>query len=207
MIGRDCDIWDEVANTLGVVAGLAIGWAGVRFLKARKLVEGRPRTNFQRSSTRRSACSTEFQKFVDARQCDRPRGRRDRRRILHRHRQFAGQGRPDAADRPRFWAASTSRDFFVTLKGDHGIHSLKAAQAAGAVTLNYGLFINTIINFVIVAFVLFLVIRAINRLQACQGCAAAGVGRNSASARNPRLAEGARIMKSRFCRGDSGALS
>jgi VanZ family protein len=39
MVGRDCDIWDEVANTLGVLAGLAIGWAGVRFLKARKLVE------------------------------------------------------------------------------------------------------------------------------------------------------------------------
>jgi large conductance mechanosensitive channel len=57
-------------------------------------------------------------------------------------------------------------DFFVTLKGDHGILSLKAAQAAGAVTLNYGLFINTIINFLIVAFVLFLVIRGINRLQA-----------------------------------------
>jgi large conductance mechanosensitive channel len=59
-------------------------------------------------------------------------------------------------------------DFFVTLKGDHSIHSLKAAQAAGAVTVNYGLFINTIINFLIVAFVLFLVIRAVNRLQAAK---------------------------------------
>jgi len=56
-------------------------------------------------------------------------------------------------------------DFFLTLKGDHAITSLKQAQAAGAVTLNYGLFVNAIINFAIVAFVLFLVIRAINRLQ------------------------------------------
>jgi large conductance mechanosensitive channel len=39
------------------------------------------------------------------------------------------------------------------------------AQAAGAVTLNYGIFINTIISFVIVAFSVFLVIRRINRLK------------------------------------------
>jgi large conductance mechanosensitive channel len=39
------------------------------------------------------------------------------------------------------------------------------AQAAGAVTLNYGMFINTIISFVIVAFAIFMVIRNINRLK------------------------------------------
>lgn len=43
--------------------------------------------------------------------------------------------------------------------------SLADAQAAGAVTVNYGLFINVIISFVIVAFVIFLLIRGINRLQ------------------------------------------
>jgi large conductance mechanosensitive channel len=42
--------------------------------------------------------------------------------------------------------------------------SLAAAQQAGAVTLNYGLFINKIISFVIVAFALFLVIRGMNRM-------------------------------------------
>ena len=42
--------------------------------------------------------------------------------------------------------------------------SLADAKAAGAVTINYGMFINTIINFVIVAAALFLLIRAINRL-------------------------------------------
>jgi len=56
-------------------------------------------------------------------------------------------------------------DFFVTLKGDHSITSLALAQKAGAVTLNYGLFINTLINFIIVAFVLFLIIRGVNRLK------------------------------------------
>jgi large conductance mechanosensitive channel len=43
---------------------------------------------------------------------------------------------------------------------------LKAAQDADAVTLNYGPFINAIINFAIVAFALFMVVRAINRLTA-----------------------------------------
>jgi large conductance mechanosensitive channel len=43
--------------------------------------------------------------------------------------------------------------------------TLADAQAAGAVTLNYGLFINTLINFLIVAFVIFLIIRGVNRLK------------------------------------------
>ncbi|UCH35109.1 MAG: large-conductance mechanosensitive channel protein MscL [Armatimonadota bacterium] len=41
--------------------------------------------------------------------------------------------------------------------------SLADAKAAGAVTINYGAFINTIINFLIVAFAMFLVVRGINR--------------------------------------------
>jgi len=43
--------------------------------------------------------------------------------------------------------------------------SLAAARAAGAVTLNYGTFINTLINFVILAFVIFLMVRGVNRLR------------------------------------------
>ncbi len=43
--------------------------------------------------------------------------------------------------------------------------SLAAAKEAGAVTLNYGIFINNIISFLIVAFSLFLVIRSMNRLK------------------------------------------
>jgi len=46
--------------------------------------------------------------------------------------------------------------------------TLESAQKAGAVTLNYGTFINTCISFLIVAFAVFLLIRAINRLQAAQ---------------------------------------
>lgn len=38
--GRDADIFDELANTLGVICGLGIGWAGVAYLKARTLVDG-----------------------------------------------------------------------------------------------------------------------------------------------------------------------
>lgn len=43
--------------------------------------------------------------------------------------------------------------------------SLADAQAAGAVTLNYGTFINTIISFIIVAFAVFMLIRSINKLK------------------------------------------
>jgi large conductance mechanosensitive channel len=43
--------------------------------------------------------------------------------------------------------------------------SLTAAKAAGAVTLNYGVFFNTIMIFLIVAFSVFLLIRSVNRLK------------------------------------------
>lgn len=42
--------------------------------------------------------------------------------------------------------------------------TLSDAQTAGAVTINWGVFLNTVINFAIVSFALFLVVRAINRL-------------------------------------------
>jgi large conductance mechanosensitive channel len=41
--------------------------------------------------------------------------------------------------------------------------SLAAAQEAGAATINYGVFLNTIINFIIVAFAVFLLVRQVNR--------------------------------------------
>src|ERR1700744_2533536 len=55
-------------------------------------------------------------------------------------------------------------NFFVVLKGDRAVDTLAAAKAAKDVTINYGLFINAIINFLIVAFVLFMLIRQINKL-------------------------------------------
>src|SRR5271154_599318 len=51
--------------------------------------------------------------------------------------------------------------------------SLDAAQKAGAVTFNYGMFINTTISFVIVAFAVFLLVRAVNRLKAKEEAAPA----------------------------------
>ena len=44
--------------------------------------------------------------------------------------------------------------------------SLEAAKAAGAVTINYGVFINTLISFLMVAFAVFLLIKGVNKLQA-----------------------------------------
>src|SRR5689334_1040286 len=55
-------------------------------------------------------------------------------------------------------------DLFVSLSGQ-SYPSLAAAKAAGAPTLNYGVFINTLINFVIVAFAVFVVVRQANRLK------------------------------------------
>jgi large conductance mechanosensitive channel len=43
--------------------------------------------------------------------------------------------------------------------------SLTDAQAAGAPTINYGIFLNTIIQFIIIAFVIFLIVRQINRMK------------------------------------------
>src|SRR6478609_5722984 len=57
-------------------------------------------------------------------------------------------------------------NFFFVLKGDHALDTLAAAKAAKAVTLNYGLFINACINFLIVAFALFLLLRQLNKLVA-----------------------------------------
>jgi large conductance mechanosensitive channel len=55
-------------------------------------------------------------------------------------------------------------DFFITIKGD-AYPTVAAAKAAGAVTMNYGLFINDVIKFVIVAFAVFILVKQINRLK------------------------------------------
>jgi large conductance mechanosensitive channel len=53
-------------------------------------------------------------------------------------------------------------NLFVSLSGQP-YATLAEAQAAGAATINYGLFINTVLDFVIVAFVVFLFVRQVNR--------------------------------------------
>jgi large conductance mechanosensitive channel len=50
--------------------------------------------------------------------------------------------------------------------------SLAEAQAAGAVTVNYGVFINSIVSFLIVAFAVFLLVRAANRMKPAEAAAA-----------------------------------
>ena len=54
-------------------------------------------------------------------------------------------------------------NLFISLDGT-SYSSLEAAKVAGAATINYGLFINNVINFLIVAFAVFLLVRAINRM-------------------------------------------
>lgn len=55
-------------------------------------------------------------------------------------------------------------NLFINISG-HSFPTLVAAKAAGAATINYGMFINTVIDFIIVAFVIFLMVRQINRLK------------------------------------------
>jgi large conductance mechanosensitive channel len=64
-------------------------------------------------------------------------------------------------------------EFFITIKGSSQ-PTVAAAKAAGAVTLNYGLFINAIIKFAIVAFAVFLLVKQINRMKIDLTPAAAG---------------------------------
>jgi len=54
---------------------------------------------------------------------------------------------------------------FINLS-DKSYASLAEAKAAGAPTLNYGVFINTLLDFIIVAFVIFLLIKQVNRMRA-----------------------------------------
>ena len=53
-------------------------------------------------------------------------------------------------------------DLFINLSGT-AYPSLAAAKAAGAPTMNYGVFINTLINFLIIALVIFLIVKAMNQ--------------------------------------------
>jgi large conductance mechanosensitive channel len=63
-------------------------------------------------------------------------------------------------------------NLFVNLS-DKEYPSVAAAKAAGAATVNYGIFFNTILNFLIIAFVLFLIIRQMNALKKAEPAAAA----------------------------------
>src|SRR5687768_3357634 len=55
-------------------------------------------------------------------------------------------------------------NLFIDLSGQNHA-TLKLAQEAGAPTINYGLFLNAVINFIIVAFAIFLVVKQVNRFK------------------------------------------
>jgi large conductance mechanosensitive channel len=55
-------------------------------------------------------------------------------------------------------------NLFIDLSGRH-YSTMAEVKAAGAATINYGLFLNTVIDFLIVAFVIFVLVRQINRLK------------------------------------------
>jgi large conductance mechanosensitive channel len=56
-------------------------------------------------------------------------------------------------------------NLFINLSGQ-SFPSVEAAKAAGAATLNYGIFLNTVVDFLIVAFAIFLLIKQVNRFTA-----------------------------------------
>ena len=56
-------------------------------------------------------------------------------------------------------------NLFINLSGEH-YASLADAKTAGAATVNYGLFLNTVIDFIIVAFAIFLMVKWINKMRA-----------------------------------------
>ena len=63
-------------------------------------------------------------------------------------------------------------NLFVTLKGAD-TETLQAAQAAGAVTLNYGVFLNTVVQFVIIAMATFMLVRWMQKLHKTEAAAPA----------------------------------
>ena len=56
------------------------------------------------------------------------------------------------------------KELFVNLS-DSSYRTMAEAKAAGAPTLNYGLFLNTILEFIIIAFAVFLIVRSANRMR------------------------------------------
>ena len=61
-------------------------------------------------------------------------------------------------------------NFFINLSDGH-YDSLKAAKEAGAATINYGLFLNQVINFLIVSFAIFMIVKQANRFKKAQEAA------------------------------------
>jgi large conductance mechanosensitive channel len=160
IVGRDSDIYDEVANTFGALVGGGMAWGFLALI-------GRLLPHFAQNKlapTSEHSMLEEFKKFaIRGNVVDLAVG-------VIIGAAFTGIVNSLVKDlfTPPLGMLLGGFDFanfFITLKGEH-YNTLAEAQKAGAVTLNYGLFLNTIINFMFVAFAMFLVVRAVNRLRA-----------------------------------------
>lgn len=85
-------------------------------------------------------------------------------------------------------------NLFLSLNGQ-AYPSVAAAKAAGAPTLNYGLFLNSIVDFLIVAFAIFLVVKQVNRLR--KPAAAAPAAPPAPTPQEKLLAEIRDLLRSR----------
>jgi large conductance mechanosensitive channel len=56
------------------------------------------------------------------------------------------------------------KDYFFSLSGEE-FKTLKAAKDAGAATINYGIFLNQLLNFLIVSFAVFILVKQVNRFK------------------------------------------
>jgi len=56
-------------------------------------------------------------------------------------------------------------NLFVTLAGPAGLATIEEAKKAGAVTLNYGLFLSTVVDFLCIAFAVFILVKQVNRMR------------------------------------------
>lgn len=87
-------------------------------------------------------------------------------------------------------------DLFINL-GAGEFESLADAQAAGAATINYGLFINTVLDFLIVALAIFFVVKAMNRMMRKEAAKPAPAPAPAPSKEQMLLGEIRDILKSR----------
>jgi large conductance mechanosensitive channel len=67
-------------------------------------------------------------------------------------------------------------DMFLNLSAEN-YETIAAAKAAGAATMNYGVFINAVINFLIVAFAVFILVKNVNRFRKAEAAAPAAPSR------------------------------
>lgn len=90
-------------------------------------------------------------------------------------------------------------NLFIVLNnpGNVPVPSVAAAKAAGVATLNYGLFINAVVKFAIVAFVLFLVVKGVNRVRRKEAAAPAPAAPPAPTAEEKLLMEIRDAIKAR----------